>query len=114
MTYLKFTGFLLPVFSVLLSTAQSSQDIKLNQVGFFPKSIKKAFITGQVTKSEFYITTTNHKDTVYKGIIGNSKQSSFSSTITRSVDFSRFEKPGRYVIVIPSVGYSYPFLIDNT
>lgn len=94
------------------SFAQSfTESIKINQLGFYPGSKKIALITGTTTATDFYITSTNLRDTVFKGKIGDEKKSIHSSTTTRSADFSSLQKPGSYVVLVPTIGHSYVFRI---
>lgn len=98
----------------LIATSQKlSTEIKLNQSGFYPGSHKLAVITGKPASNDFYITSTNLRDTVLKGTLSDQRQSAYSSTTTRIADFSQLSKTGSYVVVIPSLGNSYVFEIGN-
>jgi endoglucanase len=88
--------------------------IKLNQLGFYPNAPKIAVVTGEVTTTNFYITSTNLRDTVFTGTLGEEKQSAYSSTKTKKADFSLFTKKGSFVIFIPGVGHSYVFQISES
>lgn len=102
--------FVFPVCSVAQSITPR---IKLNQLGYYPNAQKVAVVTGEVMADKFYITSTNCRDTFYTGILGNEKQSAYSSTKTRIADFSPVIKTGSYVVSIPGVGHSYVFEIGN-
>lgn len=94
--------------------AQTSEAIKLNQVGYYPKQEKIAVLTGKHNEEWVYIISSQKKDTFFKGKSGEARKSNYSSTLTRRIDFSSVEKPGKYFIYIPSVGNSYSFTIaDN-
>lgn len=94
--------------------AQRSTDlIKLNQVGFYPAGPKLAVVTGDVVARDYYITSTNLRDTFYKGSLSEAKQSAYSKTTTHLADFSSFNKSGSFVVLVPSIGPSYVFKISD-
>ena len=95
-----------------IHSQSSSDDIKLNQAGFYPNSPKIAVITNHFTSSEFYLTSENLKDTFFTGLLSEEKQSAYSSTKTRIADFSSFTRPGKYKVVNGS-NHSYPFEIKS-
>ena len=122
--YLQFTcnGFgvrqqMLLSFSLLISITTSAQQftdrVRLNQVGFYTASPKIAIVTGEITTTNFYITSTNLRDTFLTGVLGKAKQSMYSKTITRIAEFSSFKKAGSYVVVVPALGHSYVFKITD-
>jgi endoglucanase len=94
------------------SLSQSTEAIKLNQLGFYPHAPKIAVVTAEVSSPNFYITSPNGKDTFYTGTLSAVKQSANSSIKTRIADFSTFTKKGRYVIAT-TAGNSYPFDIKD-
>ena len=87
--------------------------IKLNQLGFYPNGPKMAVVTGETTATSFYITSTNIRDTVFTGTLSAEKQSTYSSTKTKTADFTPLHQQGSFVVFIPGVGHSYPFQINN-
>jgi endoglucanase len=91
--------------------ATVSDRIKLNQLGFYTNAPKIAVVTGETNGQKFFITTTNLKDTLFRGTLGNEKQSKNSLTKTKVADFSSFYTPGTYVVLIPGVGHSYVFAV---
>lgn len=99
--------------SVLGLSQTVSDRIKLNQLGFYPVAPKVAMVTGNVSANNFYITSTNLRDTLFTSSLSQEKQSSYSSTKTRIADFSSFTKNGSFVVLIPGIGHSYIFQIDN-
>jgi endoglucanase len=108
-------------FSVLLlllpfySFSQTVTDqIKLNQVGFYPYAPKVAIVTGEVASNDFYIATTNLRDTVFSGKLSEQKQSAYSFTKTRIAAFSSFTGKGSFVVCVPGVGTSYVFEINDS
>ena len=98
----------------VLAVAQNTSDsIVLNQLGFYPHAAKIVAVKGNTTASGFSIINVTNKAVVYTGGLGKLQQSKNSSTQTRIVDFSAFAKPGSYVISIPGIGLSYPFIISE-
>lgn len=87
--------------------------IKLNQSGFYPNAPKVAVITGTDSLTDFYITSTNLRDTVFTGVLSEEKKSAWSSTRTRIADFSFLSSEGSFVVTIPGVGHSYVFEIND-
>jgi endoglucanase len=90
-----------------------SERIMVNQQGYYPGAPKIAVVTGTIPAKDFYITTTNLRDTFYAGKLSEEKKSSYSSTVTHIANFTSFKKKGSYVIVIPDVGNSYVFQVNN-
>lgn len=81
------------VFSYKTVNAQKlTEDIKLNQVGFYTNAPKQAFLTGGSTEKYFYITSTNLRDTFYTGTLGTIHKSAYSTTVAQLADFSAFQK----------------------
>ncbi len=93
--------------------AQPSEQIKLNQLGFYPNAAKIAVVTGGISASNFYVLSVNKNDTVYRGKLSNEKQSAYSSTKTKIADFSACQKKGMYIVYVPGVGNSYTFAIGD-
>jgi endoglucanase len=56
-----------------------SARVKLNQLGYYPNAPKIAVVTGGVSAGSFYITSTNLRDTLFTGTLGEEKQSAYSS-----------------------------------
>jgi len=100
---------LIPAFSF----SQVTDRIKLNQEGFYPNAQKVAVVTGEIADGQFYVTSTNLRDTVFAGTLSVQKQSAYSSTVTRIADFSPVIKKGSFVVCVPGVGNSYVFSICN-
>ncbi|GAC1378978.1 MAG: glycoside hydrolase family 9 protein [Ginsengibacter sp.] len=87
--------------------------IKLNQIGFYMNGPKVAIVTGKNNDGVFYITTTNFRDTVYRGNLSAESTSKYSTTNCRIANFSTLQKPGSYTVVIPNLGHSYIFTIGQ-
>ena len=101
------------LFLVTHSWAQTVSDkIRLNQIGFYPNSPKVAVVVGSAA-GEFTITKPNDNLILFKGSLGELKQSSYNSKQTRIADFSSFQSAGTFVLRVAGVGASYPFTIKS-
>ncbi len=91
--------------------AQVSSNIRVNQVGFYPKGPKVAVVTGadSLKTNKFFLVKENTADTVFKGSLDGGGFWKYSEENTKKADFSKFETPGSYVLVVPGFGASYPF-----
>ena len=96
-----------------LFAQQVTDRIKINQVGYYPGAPKLAVITGETNAKNFFITSTNLRDTFFRGELGPSRKSAYSTTTTRHADFSALTKDGSYVLLLPGVGHSYVFRIAD-
>src|SRR5688572_299564 len=91
-----------------LSFAQNmSNNIQLNQLGFYPLANKIAVVTGNIKATTFYVISADKKDTVFKGKLSGQRQSKNSSTKTKVTDFSSLQKKGRFMVAVPGVEDSY-------
>lgn len=101
-----------PVFFFSLLHAQKGSDrIQLNQVGFYPAAPKLAVVTGKTDATQFTVTSPDGRNVFYTGNLSEEKQSRYSSTVTKTADFSALKKEGTYVVSVPEVGVSFPFKI---
>lgn len=111
---LKWTTTLLLLLPFSSFSQTVTDQIKLNQVGFYPGAPKVAVVTGEVTSNDFYIASTNLRDTVFRGKLSEEKQSAYSSTKTRIAVFSSFTGKGSFVVCVPGAGTSYVFEINDS
>jgi endoglucanase len=86
--------------------------IRMNQVGFYPDAPKIAIILGD-RWGKFFLQTANKK-IVFTGVLKRSSQLDFAGNYTWIADFSAYHKPGKYVINVPDIGSSYPFVIAHS
>ncbi|MGV3505274.1 MAG: glycoside hydrolase family 9 protein [Adhaeribacter sp.] len=94
--------------------AQSpTENIRLNQVGFYPLGPKVAVVVGKVPAGTFYLKTEPGRKTVFTGTLSAEQLNEFSKKPTRVADFSKFQKEGSYVLEVPSLGYSFAFEIGK-
>lgn len=98
--------------SSLLSQAQHSDAIRLNQVGFYPAAPKVAVVAAEGGDA-FEVKDARSGKTVFKGKMGEMRTSQHSGKQTRLADFSTVRKAGSYVVDVPGVGKSAAFTIGN-
>jgi endoglucanase len=109
--------FLLPVLAMMIMMSidvfaqeNLSEEIRLNQIGYYPRAAKIAVVTNKKC-TDFYIASPDLKKKYFSGKLSEVKVSAFSPAKTRIADFSTFLTPGKFVVVIPGIGYSYSFEI---
>jgi endoglucanase len=91
-------------------TAQEA--IRVNQIGFYPKSAKFA-VAVSATNNVFYLTSSDRKDTVFAGALEAAQTWPHSGETVKLINFTAFEKTGKYIIVVPGLGQSHPFFIKD-
>lgn len=88
--------------------AQVAEDqIRLNQIGFYPGGPKIAVITADAGEDFFVVDASGSK--VFTGRLSAPRKSLFSAKTTRIADFSAFRTPGSFRIEVPGIGRSYSF-----
>jgi endoglucanase len=103
-------GGLLTFFLLIYSSiSYSQQNIRLNQIGYYPDAIKTAIIL-KSTSTQFDIETID-KRIVFTGKLTPSGKPDFAGDYTLIADFTAFHKPGKYILYVADVGYSWPFRI---
>ena len=85
--------------------------IRLDQVGFYPDALKIAVILS-AGDSVFYVQTTEKK-TMFTGRLKKSLKPDFAGDYTLIADLTAFHKTGKYLLLVPGLGYSYPFVINK-
>jgi len=85
-----------------------NENIRLNQIGYHPKS-NKQFILTDTAATQFQLIN-NQQETVYTGRIMSNGTWAPSGEAVYMGDFSSFEVPGSYQIIV-NEGASYPFEI---
>ena len=104
-------------FIFIISISQNSRifcqntNIRLNQIGFYPKAQKIAVWVGDKQES-FFVLNENKRDTVFKGKLSSQRINAISQKTTQLADFSALQKTGKFVVGIPSIGVSYSFEIQ--
>lgn len=95
------------------AAAQDGVDrVRLNQIGFYPGAPKEAVVI-EAPAGPFHVVQEATGDTVYSSGLGPARMWTFSGESVRRADFSTLREPGRYVLVVPGVGTSYPFSVDD-
>jgi len=85
-----------------------SDDIRLNQIGFYPSGPKTAIVAN--AKSErFCIVPVGKSDTVFAGTLKKMGVWEYSGETAYKADFTKFTKEGSYILCVPGMGTSYPF-----
>ncbi len=108
---------ILSLISLLLSSVLQAQPlteaIRLNQVGYYYHLPKVAVVAAPAQQNIFYLVDAVTADTVFRGRLGDERNSANSSLTTRMADFSSWQKDGRYYIAVPGLGKSYSFAIGK-
>lgn len=99
--------------SLFFAACAQESSIALNQLGYYAYGPKKAVVLNNTDASGFYVINTVTHDTAYKGGLGASQQSLFSSNKTAIADFTALQKPGSYQLYVSGTGASYKFVIGN-
>ncbi len=96
---------------IISNTSSKKEDIHLNQLGYYPKSIKRFTVVD--SKSNQFEIKDLKGTTKFKGKLSGSKYWKLSGENLRVGYFSAFEDTGTYSIFIEDKGSSYPFEIKN-
>jgi endoglucanase len=97
---------------VQIASSQITSDIRFNQIGFYP-SMPKIAIVRNASNVPFYVTTPSKSDTLVKGMLTAAQTWSFSGESVSIADFSSLKTPGGYQIIIPGVGQTIPFQVNQ-
>lgn len=106
------SGMILSAQTDIDSTLKFTDAIRLNQIGFYTYSPKLAVVCSD-TSETFQIYLDDWSKVVFRGKLSEVKTSNLSGKKTRHADFSNFKQSGKYILAVPGLGVSYPFLIDN-
>ncbi len=90
---------------------ETSENIRLNQIGYYPSSVKE-FILADHKASTFRVMDTLG-ELVFKGKLQDRGTWDTSGEQVMSGDFSDLKTPGTYIIEIDSIGASHPFSIEK-
>ena len=94
----------------IMCAQPADNSIRINQLGYYPQAPKLAVVAGNTPATAFYIVSTAANDTVFKGVLSALMQSANSSTQTKLIDFSAFMAVGSFIIRVPGLPASYPFI----
>lgn len=87
---------------------QKTEDIRLNQIGFYPNGPKMA-IAVETPAEQFFVTTPDLRDTVFSGALSAPRTWPYSEESVRQADFSELNTVGTFVVLVPDLGMSAPF-----
>lgn len=87
-------------------------NIRLNQVGFYPKGPKTAVVIG-TDKKEFSVVKVGTEEVAFTGKLEKKGMWEHSGEETSLADFSDLSEPGKYFIKVKGLADSYPFEIKN-
>jgi endoglucanase len=91
--------------------AANKEDIRINQVGYYPVSIKKAVIVNSVA-TQFEVRDTTGKK-MFEGKLADAGTWDKSGEQVKIADFSAFNTPGFFTLFVSDKGESYRFLIKQ-
>ncbi|GAF02288.1 glycoside hydrolase family 9 protein [Saccharicrinis fermentans] len=91
----------------------ASENIRLNQLGYFPKALKIATIVVNKEITTFSIIDLKTGEEVLNGKAEDKKEAQLSGETIQQLDFSALNKVGHYQIKCDNEIYSYPFKIGN-
>ena len=96
-----------------LSENTKNDKIRLNQIGYYPVSIKKAVFTEKMNALDFHVIDVHTRKSVFKSSSSDLLDWELAGEQVRIADFSALEKPGHYVLYHSELGESFPFEIRN-
>ncbi|MFN8416002.1 MAG: glycoside hydrolase family 9 protein [Cytophagaceae bacterium] len=109
-TLIRICCYVLLSLTGLMTVAQTTDAIRVNQVGFYPNSPKVAIVTDS-NATEFTIVNAATKQVVYTGAIEKMGVWEYSDEFSGKADFTKFTTVGKYYVSVKGVGDSYPFEI---
>lgn len=114
------------IFAAIATPLRYSPAIHVNQEGYVPAFPKKALVgyylgnLGEMTipTNTFLLANAQSGATVYSGTLTSRTDTGYNYTPTpyqqvREADFTSFTSPGQYRLVVPGMGASLPFRIDD-
>lgn len=107
-----FLSLSLLAFASSLFAQTLSEDIRLNQIGFFPASEKTAAIIS-TSSSTFEIKIPSTLQTVYTSDLSSEKHWNDSDEDVKLAVFTDFDATGDYVLYVADKGISHEFEIGN-
>lgn len=94
------------------AVALSSYDsIRLNQIGYYPKSVKKAVVVAFGESSKFYLLDQESGKVVFEGKLSENREWTLAGERVQIADFSSYTQEGTYRIEVDGLGKSHPFKI---
>ncbi|MBK0381105.1 glycoside hydrolase family 9 protein [Mucilaginibacter segetis] len=105
--------YIICIFICPLCYAQLNEDIRIDQIGYYPDAAKKAVVTATNTQIDKFSLRNMNGKTVYTNKLIPSAKAAFSGQHIFIADFSGFNVSGKYQLYVPGLGYSYPFDIKK-
>ena len=96
-----------------LQDLKISEDIRINQIGYYPNALKKAVVTAATTTNLFHLIDATGKIVLEKKL-SETKEWLLAGENVRIADFSSITQEGTYYLVVEGIGKSYPFKIKKT
>jgi endoglucanase len=88
--------------------------IRLNQVEFFATGPKMAVVVGaDGAPGRFTVEPEGGGAPVFAGQLAPARRWAPSGEVVRAAEFGALRRPGRYVLVVPGVGRSWPFAVGG-
>jgi len=84
-----------------ITTDSVKQQIRLDQIGFYPNAPKIAIVLGD--RHDIFIIKTTAGKQVYKGKLKRSDKPALNGSYTSIADFSAFSKSGKYMLEVPCI-----------
>lgn len=92
---------------------ETNEQIRLNQIGYYPQAVKKAVISGKTASNAFRLRRQPSRAIVFEGTLSEPRFWSLAGEKVRLADFSAFQETGEFVLEVNGKGTSYPFIIDK-
>jgi len=89
-----------------------SEQIRLNQIGYYPGASKKVVIVNGNGAMYFQLVDSKTMKTVFHGKLSEEMSWELAGEKVQLANFSTVTDEGEYLIYIKSLGYSYPFKIE--
>lgn len=93
-------------------TKQEGQQIKVNQIGFYPAA-KKVAVVPASKATEFALVSADDRVVIYRGNLSTSDSWAHSEDAVQLADFSYFRTPGHYRVRVEGMADSPAFIIGS-
>jgi len=97
------------VLAAPLFAANSTLEIKVDQVGYLPNAAKIAMVATKNPATEFTVNQSKDGKPVFHGALSAARDDFDSGDKVQAADFSKWIKNGTYYIDVPGVGRSWDF-----
>ncbi len=89
------------------------ENLRLNQLGFLPDQKKIAIWINEGDEREFWLIEKESQELILKGKTSHNLTSTFSGKKVHVIDFSTLTDSGEYEIILPEIGKSHPFKVQD-